>query len=87
MKNEANGIGEYSNSPAGQGCLWVAVIGVVGILGFSYLSSYTGMPQDPLDHVENGIAGASRPTRSEEYSSSRYHRRHVRRHAVEQSAE
>ena len=28
MKNQANGIGDYSSSPTGQGCLWAAAVGV-----------------------------------------------------------
>ena len=87
MKHEPNGIGEYSTSPAGQGCLWVAAIGVIGILAVSYMGSYGGTPQGPLDHLENGIAGVTRPTSSDEPSSARHHRRRVRHHAAEQDAE
>ena len=87
MKHEPNAIGEYSTSPAGQGCLWVAAIGVIGILGFSYLGSYSGTPQGPLDHLENGIAGVTRPTNGDGSSSVRHHRKRVRHQTVEQTTE
>ena len=80
-QRQSGGIGEYSTSPAGQVCLWVAAIGVIGILGLSYLTAYVGVTHDPLDHVENGIVGATRPTprihRSASHARRRYHRHRI----------
>jgi hypothetical protein len=80
MKNQANGIGEYSSSPTGQGCLWVVAVGIVAVLAFSYLSTYAGFPHDPLDRVDSGIAGVMSPTvRHRASTSSSYRHRHRRR--------
>jgi hypothetical protein len=79
MKNQSGGIGEYSASPAGQGCLWMAAIGVLGVLTFSYMSAYGEFPHDPLDRVENGIAAVSRPVSASRYGAVHAHRRHRRR--------
>ena len=87
MKNQANGIGEYSSSPTGQGCIWAAAIGVMGVLGFSYLSTYAGFPHDPLDRVESGIAGVSRPTAEHRSKTVHAHRRQRRHRVVYRSGE
>jgi hypothetical protein len=81
MANQANGIGDYSTSPTGQGCLWVVAIGIVSILAFSYMSAYGGFPHDPLDRVDSGIAGVMSPTvrhrARSSGSSGRYHRHRI----------
>jgi hypothetical protein len=87
MKNQANGIGEYSTSPTGQGCLWVVAIGILAVLAFSYLSTYAGFPHDPLDRVDSGIAGVMNPTVRHRTKASRSTVRHHRRRVVYQSAE
>ena len=81
MKNQANGIGDYSSSPTGQSCLWAAAVGLIGVLGFSYLSTYAGFTHDPLDRVDSGIAGLTRPTAVKRSAPIHAHRR-VRRHRV-----
>lgn len=83
-------IGEYSTSRGGQGCLWTVALGVLGVLGFSYLSTYAGFPHDALDRVENGIAGVTRPAISRSISAGRarighFHRRARRRRVVYRS--
>ena len=83
LKNDQYGIGDYSASPTGQGCLWVAAIGVMGVLAFSYMSTYAGFPHDPLDRVENGIEGVSRPTGDGSPHASRTHHRQRRHRTVE----
>ena len=87
MKNQSNRIGDYSSSPTGQGCLWAAALGVMGVLGLSYLSAYTGTAREPLDRIENGIAGLSRPTAHHAAQVARLHRRHKRRRIAERIAE
>lgn len=79
MKNQTSGIGEYSAGPTGQGCLWTASIGVMVVLVFSYLGTYAGYAQDPLDHVENAIAGISRPISTHRSTATHAHRRRHRR--------
>jgi hypothetical protein len=85
--NQVYGIGEYSTSPAGQGCLWAAALGVIGVLAFSYLSSYTGFSHDPLDRVENGIEGVTRAPERSRSATARSHRTYRQRRTVEQYAE
>ncbi|HLJ56422.1 MAG TPA: hypothetical protein VKT77_15390 [Chthonomonadaceae bacterium] len=74
-KNQRSSIGDYSTSPTGQGCLWTAAIGVMAVLGFSYLSAYTGVVRDPLDRVESGIAGVSKPGIGKPVGAIHAHRR------------
>ena len=82
MKQQAGGIGDYSSSPTGQGCLWVAAVGVILVLTLSYVGAYSGgTVRDPLDHVENGIAGATRPISLHRSRGVHTHRR-IRRHRV-----
>ena len=79
MANQANGIGDYSTSPTGQGCLWVVAIGILAVLACSYMSAYGGFPHDPLDRVDSGIAGVMSPTvrrHTRTYSSTSRYRRH-----------
>lgn len=87
MKTETNSIGEYSSSQTGQGCLWVAVIGVIGVIGFSYLSTYAGFSHDPLDRVESGIAGFTRPSPPRRPAALHAHRRQRRHRIVYRSVE
>ncbi len=82
MKDQSNGIGDYSSSPTGQGCLWVAALGIVGILAFSYLGTYAGFPDDPLDRVESGIAGVTRPAAVKQAKTLHAHRRSKKRRVV-----
>jgi hypothetical protein len=85
--NQAYGIGEYSTSPAGQGCIWVAALGVIGVLAFSYLSTYAGVTHDPLDRMESGIEGVTRTPESSRSETTSSRRRYRRLRNVEQYAE
>lgn len=87
MKNEANGIGDYSSSPTGQGCLWIVAIGIMAVLAFSYLGAYAGMPHDPLDRVDSGIAGVMSPTVRHRAKTSGAQSRYRRHRIVYQEAE
>ena len=50
MRTNSNqkSLGDVSTSPAGQGCLWATAVGVVLVMAFSYLSTWSGAPSGAL---------------------------------------
>lgn len=66
-------LGDVSNSPTGQGCLWATAIGILLVMAFSYLSTWSGVTGGALDEVDSEIASVSRPHKSK--LVSHWHRR------------
>ena len=71
VSNQQFDLGTHSNSPAGQGCLWVVLLGVVAILASAYMSSYKGTPDVLCDRLEAGCrAMQGKPYKDAPYKGS-----------------